>query len=81
VQKFKKKMEQKFIEKAHKELGEDENKRQHCLEQLREWILKSPICNGVRQGEKSVKHDLVCVILQFASQTSDCLSFLVLILF
>jgi predicted RNA binding protein with dsRBD fold (UPF0201 family) len=44
-------MDKKFIEKAQKELGEDENKRRQCLEQLREWISKTPILKGARQGQ------------------------------
>ena len=44
-------MDQKFIEKAKVELGEDELKKSQALEQFRDYIAKHPFCSDVPTGE------------------------------
>lgn len=44
-------MDQKFIEKAKAELGENYLKKSQSLEQFREWLSKHPFLNNARQGK------------------------------
>jgi hypothetical protein len=40
-----------FLEKARKELGEDENIKNQSLKQFREWIEKQAFIKKCRKGE------------------------------
>lgn len=43
-------MDQKFIELAKVELGEDESKREESLTKFRDWLETQPHLEGVRKG-------------------------------
>ena len=44
-------MDQKFIDMAKAELGEDDLKRTQALQHFRDWLAKHPFLSGVRQGQ------------------------------
>jgi hypothetical protein len=39
-----------FVEKARRELGEDESRREQALERFKEWIIKHPFIRGYPGG-------------------------------
>lgn len=41
---------EKFVEKAKRELREDENRKEQALEHFREWLKKHPYIKEYRQG-------------------------------
>lgn len=45
-------MDAKRLEKAKKDLGEDEIKKSQSLQQFREYIVKHPFLSHVLQGKK-----------------------------
>jgi len=45
-------MDQKFIDLAKNELGEDDSKRNQSLAHMKEWLSKHPFLQNVRQGIK-----------------------------
>lgn len=44
-------LDEKFIQKARKELREDENRKKQALEHFREWIRKHPYIKQIRQDD------------------------------
>lgn len=60
-------MDQKFIDMAKTDLGEDETKRTQALAHFREWLSKHPFLSHVRQGSRKFEtfslliNNFVCV--------------------
>jgi GrpB-like predicted nucleotidyltransferase (UPF0157 family) len=44
---------EKFVEKAKRELREDDNRKEQALEHFRQWLKKHPYIKEYRQGRKS----------------------------